>query len=156
MFRSRVVLAIIGVIVIGGTSAAVALLSGTNTSSLATTTTPPAMATGGPATRTPILTSGTTASDAPTAATSGAAPTRAPSGQIIDLHGTITSVDTGNNQLTLKDTSGTTWTVQVAANTTYEGASQTFGGLRTGMVAEVSGVVKGGTTFLAYHIHADI
>lgn len=152
MFRSRVVLAIIGVIVIGGTSAAVALLSGTNTSSLATTTTPPAMATGGPATRTPILTSGTTASGAPTAATSGAAP----SGQIIDLHGTITSVDTGNNQLTLKDTSGTTWTVQVAANTTYEGASQTFGGLRTGMVAEVSGVVKGGTTFLAYHIHADI
>ncbi len=151
MFRSRVALAIIGIIVIGGASAAVALL-GANTGSLVNST--PAAATATAAASALADSTSTPTSPAPTAATPGAAPTHASSsGEIIDLHGTIS--DIGSMQFTLRDGSGTIWTVQVTSSTTYEGASQTFDGLQAGMSAEVKGVIIGDATFHAYHVHAE-
>ncbi len=153
MFRSRVALAIIGIIVIGGASAAVALLSGTNTVSLVNST-PAAATTATAAARAMADSTSTPTSLAPTATAHDAAPTHASSsGEVIDLHGTIT--DVGSMQFTLRDGSGTIWTVQVTSDTTYEGASQTFDGLQAGMSAEVKGVIVGDATFHAYHVHAD-
>lgn len=152
MFRSRVILAIVGIIVIGGASAALALLSGTNTGSRVNATAAAATATA--AARAVADSTSTPTSPAPTATAPVAAPTHASSsGEIIDLHGSIT--DVGSMQFTLQDGSGTTWTVQVASNTTYEGAAQTFDGLQAGMSAEVKGVITGDATFHAYHVHAE-
>ena len=156
MFRSRVVLAIIGVILVGGISTGAAMLSGANPGSLINTIAARATATATAstaATATSSSTPDTTNSPAATATAPGAAPTQAPSGQVIDLHGTIT--DIGSSQFTLRDASGTNWTVQVTSNTAYDGAAKTFSGLRERMVAEVKGVITAGTTFRAYLVNSD-
>lgn len=156
MFRSRVVLAIIGVILVGGVSTGVAMLSGVTPGSLVNATAAMATATataGTAATSTSSSTSDTTTSPASTATAPAAAPTQAPSGQVIDLHGTIT--DKGSNQFILRDVSGTSWTVQVTSNTAYDGVAKNFAGLQEGMSAEVKGVITGGTTFRAYLVNSD-
>lgn len=155
MFRSKVAWAVIGIVVIGIASAAGALLSSAHIGPFAGSTTVQGQATATTtASATQTATAGATASPTPTAPV-GRSATRTPSGQIIDLHGTIVSVNAGSNQFTLKDINGTTWTIQVTENTTYEGATRTFSGLRAGMRAEVSGVPRSATTFHAYHVNAD-
>ena len=153
MFRSKVAWAVIGIVVIGIASATGALLSSAHIGPFAGSTTVQGQATTASATQT--ATAGATVSPTSTPPVARSA-TRTPSGQIIDLHGTIVGVNAGSKQFTLKDTNGATWTIQVTNTTTYEGAAQSFDGLQAGLRAEVSGVRKSATTFLAYHVNSDV
>lgn len=152
MFRSKVAWAVIGIIVIGSASVAGALLSSAHIGPFAGSTLAQGQAT--TASATPTATAVATVSPTPTIPVVRSA-TRTPSRELIDLHGTIESVNAGSNQFIYKDTNGTTWTIQVTENTTYEGAAQTFSGLQAGMHAEVSGVPRSATTFRAYHVNTD-
>ncbi|MGZ6388715.1 MAG: DUF5666 domain-containing protein [Ktedonobacterales bacterium] len=149
MLKSRTAITVIGVVIIGSASAIGVLLSAAHSG--------PSIAALGQATATatPSPTPSATVSPTPTPTTLAPRPTRTPSGQIIDLHGTIKSINSDDNQFTYTDTAGKTWTIRVTSNTTYEGVAQTFGGLQAGMRAEVSGVITGTATFRAYHVNTD-
>lgn len=150
MLKSRIAITVIGVFVISSASAIGVLLSAAHGGPSTHLTTVLGQAT---STATPMPSATVSSTSTPT--TPAPRPTRPPSGQISDLHGTIKSINADGNQFIYTDTAGKTWTIRVTSGTTYEGVAQTFSGLQPGMKAEVSGVVTGATTFRAYHVNTD-
>lgn len=147
MLRSRIAITVIGVIVIGSASAIGVLVSSANGNPSTRPTTALGNATATAiAASTVASTSAATASPTPTTAPPRS--TRPPSGQVIDLHCTIAS-NPDDNQFTCNDNT-TLWTVQVNNNTIYEGAAP-----QSGLKTEISGVITGSATFLAYKVNTE-
>lgn len=107
----------------------------------------------------PTATTPDTAQGQPTDTTSSSDPsaTRTPrptsqpggGGQTVNLHGTIVTLAQDKSHFTF-NTGASTVTVNVNANTTYEGT------LQQGHQAEVTGIQTGSGTYLAYHIHVEL
>jgi uncharacterized protein YdeI (BOF family) len=166
MLRSRVMLAVIGLLLIGGTSASIAALT-TNRPSA----TVPGTAQGNSAS--PSSTSGTQ-SGTPTAtlppptqpvptATQPSAPpptatprTPPPPGQSLDLKGKITAVNQSNSTFTFRDNTGAIWTVQADQNTVYSGVAKSFADLRPDTDAEIHGQTMGGFNQLATEVNTQV
>lgn len=160
--KSRVVQAIVGALLVGSLGATWAALPylpfGMSNAPLSATTSQgqdaPQDQPDGSADVTPQATPQAIASPSVTARRAPTA-TRQPSGQSIDLHGSIRSVDTSAQSFTLS-VGGTLETITVNSRTTYEGSAQQFSDLREGWKAEVSCTQVAATTYLATHVHAEI
>lgn len=147
MVRSRVALAVAGMLIIGGIAAAVGAASA-NRSGGVTAGAPSAAQTTSPAsdsaaTETASATSATAGAQAsPTAAatrTPRPTPTRPPVGVVVDLHGIIDSMPIAAGTFVLREGGGVTDTVQMSAQTTCQGIVTNCANLQKGMAAEVKG-----------------
>ncbi|HEU5438271.1 MAG TPA: hypothetical protein VFU88_03190 [Ktedonobacterales bacterium] len=170
MLRSRVMLAVIGLLLIGGTSASIAVLTANHPGSTVPGTaqgnpTAPdgtATSTSGTPTATPLISSSPTdappTQPVPTATQPGALPTATPriappSGQSLDLQGKITAVNQSNSTFTFRDNTGAVWTVQADPNTVYSGVAKSFADLRPDTNAEIHGQTTGGFNQLATEVN---
>jgi Domain of unknown function (DUF5666) len=127
--RGKTALAILGVVIFGGSAAYFA--AGSVTERVNPT-----------ASRQP-QTSGTTT-------TQPRSPTPVPSaGLQVDIHGTVTQVNTSANQFTVLVITGFTTNVAVNSQTTFEGASTSLRGLQTGWSVDVAGVYQADGSLLA-------
>jgi hypothetical protein len=164
-------LAVIGLLLIGGTSASIAVLTANHPGS-----TVPGTAQGNPtapdgtATSTSGTQSGTpTASPtnaplgqpSPTATQPGPLPTATPRtapppGQSLDLKGKITAVNQSNSTFTFRDNTGAVWTVQADQNTVYSGVAKSFADLRPDTDAEIHGQTTGGFNQLATEVNTQV
>lgn len=146
--RSRVALAGIGMVLIGGVSgtlAAVAPSLGAHSTGSQQTLAPADLAAAGDATAT------ATSSDTVSRPNNGAQgqPTATPRSQPFDLHGSIVRVDTASGSLVLRTADGTTQEIVVSASTRYSGAATGLRRVRAGMPAEIQGSVLTDGTYLA-------
>jgi hypothetical protein len=157
ILRSKVGIAVLGAVLVGGTSAALAATTamrpgastGTpntantdpNTGMLPSPTSPSASAT---------PTSPATATSAPTATrTPRPTATLPPVGQTVDLHGSINNINYGAGTFTLYFQGVHLTIVTTPGVTQYQGSSQSFNGLQNGWKAEVKGQMQTDGTFLA-------
>ncbi|HKT39409.1 MAG TPA: DUF5666 domain-containing protein [Ktedonobacterales bacterium] len=166
LLRSKVGIAIVGVILIGGIGAYIGAASILHpdgltggyfanndptapAASVAGTVTSSSSDGAGDHTATPLPTD--TPANAPTDV-----PTTPPtgSGQTVDLHGSIGNINTAANSFIL-NVNGTSRTVVVNGQTSFQGASSTLQGLRTGWQAEVKGRAQSDGTFLAFLVNSD-
>lgn len=162
MLRSRVGIAVCGVILVGGLGGFLGASSvprpsvrannggiintNTNTGTATDTTGSATQGPGGSA-------SPTNATTLPTNTTGGGGVIG--TGQTIDLHGSIATIDTAANTFILT-VNGTAVTVVVSGQTSFQGASTTFQGLRTGWLAEVKGRAQSDGTFQAFVVNSNI
>jgi uncharacterized protein DUF5666 len=158
MLRSKVGLAVCGVILVGGLGGILGAssvarpsvqsnnggITNTNTGTATDTTGSATQGPGGSASPTDTVT-------VPTNTTGGGV---IGTGQTIDLHGAIGTIDTAANTFILK-VGGTPVTVDVSGQTSFQGASTSFQGLRTGWVAEVKGRAQSDGTFQAFVVNSD-
>lgn len=145
--RSRVALAGVGMVLIGGVSgtlaAVVPSLGAHSTGSQ--TLTPADLAATGNATAT------ATPSDPASSTSHGtqAQSTATPRPQPFDLQGVIVRVDTASGSLVLRTADGATQKIVVSASTRYSGAARGLRGVGAGMPAEIQGGVLADGTYLA-------
>lgn len=164
MLRSRVALALIGMLIFGGGSTIAAVMLSAphsvsaNTASAQTTATPPvgtgSGSSGASADSTPTTDSGVGGGSSASAATP--LPTRAPSGpsgELRDLQGTIANVDSTTNTFTLT-VSGTARTIHVTPSTVYTGSAHSFTDLQVGMAAQAKVSALSDGSFVAVSIEA--
>jgi len=148
--RSRVALAGIGMVLIGGVSgtlAAVAPSLGAHTAASQTGAGVDLAAADAPtATATP--------SDIAPSTSNGAQgqPTATPQSQPFGLHGVIVRTDTASGSLVLRTADGATQQIVVNASTHYTGAARGLRGVRAGMLAEIQGRVFADGTYLATQV----
>lgn len=161
MLRSKMGLAVCGVILVGGLGGILGAssvarpsvqannggITNTNTGTATDTTGSATQGPGGSALPTDTVT-------VPTNTTGGGGGVIG-TGQTIDLHGAIGTIDTAENTFILK-VGGTSVTVEVSGQTSFQGASTSFQGLRTGWVAEVKGRAQSDGTFQAFVVNSDI
>lgn len=157
-FKSKVVLAILGAVLFGTSGALVATVqfgSGPSRSAPSALQGQAGLAAVNNATATPGSSSASP-TKTPTR-TPGPRPTNTPrtGGQLINLHGTVQSVNTAANTFTIKQTDGTITTVVVNANTTYQGTASSLSSLRAGWLVEVTGIYQTNGTFAASDVNAD-
>ena len=152
--RNRVALAIVGTIIVGIAAAGVAALN----TRLPSTSTPVAGAAASVGSST-----ATTSSAAPTGSagsrqsTQNGSPTQppsAPTGELVDLHGTVGKVNQNANRFILNSTPVVA--VIVASSTQFQGSISNFQGLRSGMAAEVKGSYQSDGSFVAVLVNAQI
>ncbi len=162
--RSRIMLALIGLVMIGVISAAVAVMttpqpsraalvgSGrTNSDGAGSASATATAATGGGGSTT---TAGTSANTSPAATTPPGPPpnnTTASGGQLIDLHGTVASVNVSGGTFTLTD--GTLVTVTSA--TAFTGDARSLSALRAGWLVEAKGTRQASGSFSAVSVDAN-
>ena len=167
MFRSKIVVVILGALIIGAVGSAVGVLSVARPGAAAVGSTASSTATGtsGSASATP--TGAATATDTPTLASSPnptptrVLPTATPIpqvGQTLDLHGSVGSINTANSTFMLR-VSGSSYTVTVNGSTQWPGTAKSISGtpsppLAQGMQAEVVGVYQGGGNIQASKVDA--
>lgn len=164
VLRSRVALAVIGLLLVGGVSAAIAMLTtphplpatlnavsqratATGAAGAATTATPPSQ---------PAATD-TTGSVATTPTTPR--PTPLPTatffpGQNVDVSGQVESVNTIANTFVLA-TRGSQFTITVNGSTAWSGSAHQVSDIKSGWVAEVHGTVQPGGSLLATEVNAN-
>lgn len=151
--RSRVALACVGVVLIGGVSGALAAvapsLGAHSTGSQTLAPAAPAAAGRATATATAIATFSDPASPTSNGTQGHPTATPRPQSQPFDLHGSIVRVDTVSGSLALRTADGTTQEIVVNAGTRYSGAATDLRGVRTGMLAETQGNVLADGTYLA-------
>ncbi len=162
LLRSKVGIAVLGAVLLGGLGAYMGAASAWRPSQLPSgsvantgaaaigTTSPSATSTGsaGKQTRNPSPTN-----------TPGSSPTTPPvtpvsSGQTVDLHGTIGTINTTANSFTLNN-SGSLITVVVNGQTAFQGSASSLQGLRSGWQAEVKGQTQSDGSFLAFLVNSD-
>ena len=166
-FRSRIFLALIGLLVIGGGSAVVAVLTTpqslraaivgagqANGAAAGGASAATATAAAGGATSASAATA--TTPPAPTATTPPAPPANPPSSgaQIIDVKGTVATVTVSAGTFTMTTSSGTL-TVVVTGSTQFSGDAKSLSALRSGAPAEVHGVVQANGSLQATEVNAD-
>lgn len=169
MLRSRVMLAVIGLLLIGGTSASIAVLTANHPGSTVPGTaqgnpTAPdgtATSTSGTQSGTPTATLPPPTQPVPTATQPSAPPTATPRtppppGQSLDLKGKITAVNQSNSTFTFRDNTGAVWTVQADQNTVYSGVAKSFADLRPDTDAEIHGQTTGGFNQLATEVNTQV
>ncbi len=162
VFSSKVILAILGALLIGGVSAGLAAGTAIQphapTPGVASTTGGANTATATGATQATSASSPTatdTPTDTPTTAPQNN-PTATPNGQVT-LRGTIAAVPptTSSNTFTM-NVHGTSYTVLVDGNTNFTGNAQSIGDLKVGWTARVVAMVQpDGTTYLASDVNAN-
>jgi hypothetical protein len=160
LFQSKVALAIIGTVLIGGGAAFIAAASFSATPSQTAANQSqnyvniPAS---GDDTATPATaTSATTPGKSPTATPTRRPPTPTPTtggSQATNLRGTVTSVDTANNQFTVMTSSGAR-TVTVTPQTSFTGACTSLSGMQTQWKVVAQGVYKADGTFAATSVYS--
>lgn len=160
-FGSKVVLAILGALLIGGVSATLAFgtvprrpapaanVSANTGGASATTSTTASVS----------ATASTSASATPTdtstpIATTGANPSATPGSQTITLHGTITAINAAATSFTLQPQSGAADTIVTDGNTTYLGNATQFTNLRVKWTATVTAIAQPDGTSLATVVNA--
>jgi hypothetical protein len=179
-FRSKLALALLGAVLCAGGAAFAAVGPFTMTANHAAPPQPqtyvgssangtgtPTPGTAAPGTTpTPAATSGVTPGATPSA-TPGRSPTATPTprpptptptpqaGQAGSLHGTVTNVNTSTNQFTVRTFTGTTTTVAVNAQTTFQGACTSLSGLRTGWSVAAQGIYQADGSLLATAVNSD-
>lgn len=90
-------------------------------------------------------------------ATPPRSPTPVPNaGQQATIHGTVTQVNTSANKFTVLVITGFTTTVAVNSKTTFEGASASLRGLQTGWSVDVQGFYQADGSLLANHVNSDV
>jgi hypothetical protein len=166
-FQTKVAMALIGAILIGGTSAVLAartvnegsLVQTTNaltTNSSSTTAGQPATSTStsnaSQATATAQATAGGGGGGQPTPTTPVTQPTRVPTptpavGQTVTYGGTVSNISQTNNTFVVGRTSP--HTIDVNSGTTFTGAATSFGALLSGMHATVTCTVQANGSCLA-------
>jgi hypothetical protein len=144
-FQTKVAMAVIGVVLIGGTSAVLAARTVNEPSVVQTTNAVSAHASG----TSQNLTSTSTKSKA-----TATAKAKSSSGQTITLSGRVRSVSTTTNTFILVNRSGS-HTIDVNSGTTFTGAATSFGGLQVGMDALVTGKVQSDRSCLASRVDSD-
>jgi hypothetical protein len=150
--RSRVALASVGMVLIGGVSGTLAAVGPSlgahpaGSQTLAPTDLAAAGATTATATpRDPTASTGDGAQAQPTA-------TPQSQSQPFGLHGVIVRTDTASGSLVLQTSDGVTQQIVVNASTRYSGAARGLRGVRAGMVAEIQGRVFADGTYLATQV----
>jgi hypothetical protein len=156
MFRSRVAMAVIGVLVLGGIGAALGAASAHRPDSSGPST---GITAGAPTASDASSSASVEQSPTATATTSppAPAPTRTPRptptpppiGVVADLHGEIRSVGTATaGTFVLRVYGGATYTVQTSPppGTTYTGTATSFATLQVGMEATVTGMFPAANT----------
>lgn len=156
-FRSRIMLALIGLILIGGVSAAVAVATAPQSfrSALATT---------GQTKATPTATLAATATATrvvappvqPTAIPP-ASPTATPAAstsQLVDLHGTVASISASAGTFAMS-VNGSSMTVETNGATQFTGDAKSLSALRTGWKVEVKGTTQANGPFIATLVNAN-
>jgi cytoskeletal protein RodZ len=170
-FQSKVALAIIGAVLIGGGAALMASASFSATPNQSSTNQSqnyvnvPTSGGSAPSSATTPTTSASGTTPSPTS-TPGKSPTATPTrrpptptptpknGQAGTINGTVTSVDTTANQFTVRMISGALKTVFVNSQTTFQGACTSLSGLHTGWDVVVQGVYQG-SALLATDVNSD-
>jgi hypothetical protein len=153
-FQSKVALAIIGTVLFGGGAALVAAAPFTITNHAATKQAQnyTEISANGNETATPTT---PTPGKSPTATPTPRPPTpTAGSAQIITLHGTVGTINTGAGTFTIKLGGGSTKTVRVTSQTTFQGDATSLSGIHSGWHVDVQGVYQANGTFTAYSINA--
>jgi len=166
LLRSKVGIAVLGILLIGGIGAYIGAASVWHPGGLPggylanSDPTAPATSVAGSVTSSPSAgAGGHTGTPLPTDIPTNAptvAPTTPPigAGQTIDLHGSIGAINTAANSFIL-NINGTPRTVAVNGQTSFQGASSSLQGLRTGWQAEVKGRAQSDGTFLAFLVNSD-
>jgi hypothetical protein len=75
-------------------------------------------------------------------------------GQTVDLHGTITTINTAAGSFFLQ-VNGPPVYVVTNGQTSFQGSSSSLQGLQSGWRAEVKGQTQGDGTFLAFVVDSD-
>lgn len=160
-FRSRVLVALIGLLLFGGVSAIAAFLMTSHPAQVALINAGAASATTPSVTTGAAATTATTGSTRPASATATPQPnvTSAPpssgGGQLVDLQGSVSSVNTSAGQFVVNATNGASVTVVVTSSTTYQGDARSLSSLRVGWTIQVKGTARADGTFLATNVQAD-
>lgn len=160
LLRSRIGIAVFGVLLIGGLGGYLGAASGAH----------PRLATNsgnngnsgnvaqvGTAASSSSSTAPTTGNPSPTDTTAAnpTAPTNTGgTGQVIDLHGTIGTIDPANSSFIL-NVNGAPTTVVVNGQTSFQGSATSLQGLQTGWLAEVKGQMQSDGTFRGYVVNSD-
>ncbi|MGE5333532.1 MAG: hypothetical protein ACM3N4_02430 [Nitrososphaerota archaeon] len=166
LLRSRVGIAISGVILIGTLGAFVGANSVLHpgatptTGTVANTGSSAATATNGTQSATSGATNGGQGGNPSPTDTPASVPTNTPTGntpvgQTIDLHGTIGEIHTADSYFMFNTTSGAVKVIVTNGTTQFQGGSTTFQGLRQGWSAEVKGQMQSDGTFLAFVVNSD-
>ncbi len=174
LLRSKIGIALVGAVVLGGMGAVMGatsawqLAAGLTGGGYFANNDPSVTATSaaGSAISSPGATNGAgtpsgSGNPTPSATSSAAsAPTSAPTtppggtGQTVDLHGSIGKIDTSANKFIL-NVSGSSRTIVVNGQTSFQGSASSLQGLRTGWQAEVKGQAQSDSTFLAFLVNSD-
>jgi hypothetical protein len=148
--RSRVALAGVGMVLIGGVSGTLAAMApslGAHATAGSQTLAPAGSAAAGGTTATATATLSDPASH--TSNGTQGHPTATSRPQPFGLQGVIVRVDTVSGSLALRTADGTTQKIVVNAGTRYSGAATNLRGVRTGMLAELQGNVLADGTYVA-------
>lgn len=165
--RSRIGLALIGLLLVGGIGAAVAVMTTPQPlrAALVGAGQVNGKSTAGSAPTATSAASGANTSDG-AAATAPSAPTAPPpppqatnppasaSGQVIDVKGAVTSVSASAGTFTMT-TNGSSLTVVVTVSTQFSGDAKSLSALHVGGQAEVHGVMQANGSLLATEVNAD-
>lgn len=158
--RSRVAIAIIGAVVIGGASGSLGVLyaaQGTAVAYQSATSAPISTetSTGQTAHISPSATATLATTTSPPVTSSNPTATTGPTGQQVDLHGVIGSVTVSSNSFALNQTNGSALVVNVSAGTQYQGDATSLSSLRSGWRAEVVGVLLADGNVAGTMVNAD-
>lgn len=158
-FQSKVVLAIIGTVLFGGTAALLAGGAFTGPGTQPTAQQPQTYAnisSSGTSTSTALTATATvTPGISPTATPTPRQPTptpTTPSEQATTLHGTVTSVNTSSSLFTVRISGGATKTVTVQPQTIFQGACTSLSGMQTGWHVTVRGIYQTDGSFAASNV----
>ena len=151
-FRSRVMVAVIGLVLFGGISAATAFLMSFHPAQVALVGAGQSGAATPSGTARAATPTATTAPARPATATAQPNPPSAPpssdGGQLVDLQGSVNSVNTSASTFVV-NSNGAIVTVVVTASTTFQGDAHSLSALRQGWKVQVKGTPQAGGTFLA-------
>lgn len=153
LLKSKVALAIIGTVLFGSLGAFSAsfpfssVFHGAQKPS-ASLQAQAGLASIGAATATPMASATSTPTPRP------ATPTPA-GGQLLDLHGTVSSTNPGAGSFIIRQSNGATTTVMVTSNTTFQGDARSVSGLQPGWHVDVKGLFQANGTFTASLVNAD-
>ncbi|HET9111062.1 MAG TPA: DUF5666 domain-containing protein [Ktedonobacterales bacterium] len=163
--RSRLALTLIGLVIIGGFSAALAAMTaphpfqtaligaGQTSSAIHSTATATytaaASAPGGASTGAPAA-----PTNPPQPAPTARATTPPATGQYVDLHTVVASVNTSAGAFSVT-VNGSSMTVIVTGSTIFDGDVRSLSGLRAGQKAEVKGTIQADGSLLASDVNAD-
>lgn len=150
--RSRVMVALIGLIIIGGASAAAAVATApqpTRTALVLSGQT----SVGHVATNVPTATATTRVVPVATPTHASTSVTTPPAGELVDLQGRVFSTDT-NASTFVVSTRDSRVTVIVTRTTTFQGRASNLSALRAGWYVQVKGTTQANNTFLATNVEA--
>jgi hypothetical protein len=71
------------------------------------------------------------------------------------VQGTVTSVDTATSSFVVTQCNGTTSTVEVSANTTFDQSVRSFADLKAGLFVDVEGTLQSTGRFTASRVHVE-